>query len=84
MTILLAYLLVSCAVAMLWLDIYHMDKETKIYISSTTIHEFIDELGFGKKQTSIFKAMALLYNFFVLPWALIGIVYRYVKQQVGK
>ncbi len=79
MTILFTYILVSCAVAMLWLDVYRMDNETKIYISTSLMKEYIEELDLGKKQMLMFKTMAVLYNFFILPWALIGITYRLFK-----
>lgn len=76
--------MISTVLATFWLEQWKLDSNTKVYISLTTVRTLVDELSWGKPMTFVLKAGILIYNFFILPWALISITYGYIKQKVSK
>lgn len=82
-----AYIVISTVFGALWIWAYkdtHVSDMPPIYISKKVIREWRQELNTTVIGDIAITLVCIVYNFFILPWSIIGILYKLSKKIMFK
>lgn len=79
----IVYMLLSIILGLIWLKLHEenqIPQDMGVFITKDTMKKSLETLGTTTAGAVLFICLFVLYNFFILPWAGIGFMYKWLKK----